>query len=197
MAEEKGGDILFEQGEVGRANDLYASNFSRAASYLETPDAFSLTATDPPGSLGERGGWWLFLRWVAEQYDDFMLRDLTQEPELGVTNVELRTGESFFRLFADFTVAIWADDLVIPGLADRYQIPKWDMRSILQVEPGPVYVLQPMEMTFAGFRDSSITRFLAATSPLYVDLDASGDPTDLQLQLSATTQAGLAILRYE
>jgi hypothetical protein len=30
-----------------------------------------------------------------------------------------------------------------------------------------------------------------------VELDAAGDATDLQLELSASTDAGLAILRYE
>lgn len=197
MAEEKGGDALFEDGDVSLANDIYSPNFSRTATYLAAPDSFSLTATEGGGSLGERGGWWMFLRWVAEQYDDFILRDLTQEPERGVANVEARTGESFFRLFADFAVAAWADDLVIPGLSERYQIPKWEMRSILQVDPGPTYALQPLQMTFASFRGDSIIRFMAATSPLYVDLSASGQTSALQLHLDAATDAGLAILRYQ
>ncbi|NIM62822.1 MAG: hypothetical protein GTN89_08095, partial [Acidobacteria bacterium] len=51
----------------------------------------------------------------------FLFRDLSQAGVDGVANVELQTGESFFRLFADFTVAIWADDQSIPGLAQRYQ----------------------------------------------------------------------------
>ncbi|HSG81974.1 MAG TPA: Ig-like domain-containing protein [Gemmatimonadota bacterium] len=197
MAEEKGGDILFEHGDIDLANDLYSSNFSRLATYLAAPDSFSLSATEGGGSLGERGGWWMMLRWIAEQYGDFILRDLTQEPERGVANMELRTGESFFRLYADFAVAAWADDLDIPGLAQRYQIPKWDMRSILQVNPGPVYALQPLEMTFTLFRGSPVIKDLAASSPLYVLLTASGDTNALQLQLTATTDAGMAILRYE
>jgi hypothetical protein len=118
-----------------------------------------------------------------------------------VNNVEQRTGESFFRMFADFAVAAWADDLNIPGLAERYTIPKWDIREIVKVVPpgggSPVYALQPMQMTFATFRGSAIRQFMAATSPLYVELDAAGDNTALQLQLNATTDAGLAILRYE
>jgi hypothetical protein len=200
MAEEKGGDIVYEHGDIDLANDLYVSNFSRAATYLGSPESFSLSDTAGTGSLGERGGWWMMLRWITEQYGDFILRDLTQEPERGVANVEARTGESFFRLFADFAVAAWADDLNIPGLAQRYQIPKWDMRSIIQVVPGgggdPVYALQPLEMTFATFRGDSVVRFMAATSPFYINLVASGDGSPLQLDLNGS-EAGLAILRYE
>ncbi len=201
MAEEKGGDVLFEDGDTDLSNEMYSTVFARVASYLVAPDSFSMTATTGGGSLGERGGWTLFLRWILEQYGDFMLRDLTQEPERGVNNVEQRTGESFFRMFADFAVAAWADDLNIPGLAERYTIPKWDIREIVKVVPpgggSPVYALQPMQMTFATFRGSAIRQFMAATSPLYVELDAAGDNTALQLQLNATTDAGLAILRYE
>jgi hypothetical protein len=201
MAEEKGGDLLYDAGDLDLADDLYESNFSRAISYLEAPDSFSLTATDGTGTLGERGGWWLFLRWLAEQYGDFIFRDLTQEPENGVENIEARTGESFFRLFADFTVAMWADDLEISGLPRRYTIPKWPLRSIVLVDPpgggDPVYALQPLQRTFGTFRGSSISRFLAASSPLYVQLDASGDTGALQLLLTATADAGLVILRYE
>lgn len=199
MSEELAGDVVDAAGDQDLADDLYGSNFGRAASYLAAPDSFSLTSTSGQGSLGERGGWWLFLRWVADQYGDFIFRDMTQAVPNGVANVEAQTGESFFQLFADFTVAIWADDLDIPGLAERYQIPKWMLRSILTQNPGNggAYLLQPTQETFATFRSSSITQFLAGSSAFYIDLDAAGDTTNLQLELSASTRAGLAILRYE
>jgi hypothetical protein len=200
-AEELGGDAVDAAGDAQLADDLYASNFGRAARYLAAPDSFSLTLTTGQGSLGERGAWWLFLRWVAEQYGDFIFRDLTQSPDTGVSNVEARTGESFFRLFADWSVAMWADDLGIPGLASRYQVPKWQLRSILRVDPPgggtPVYALQPRRETFASFRAGSITELVAAASPFYVELDAAGDTVPLQLQLTTTRAAGLAILRYQ
>jgi len=198
-AEELAGDAVYDAGDLDLADVLYGSNFGRADNYLAAPDSFSLTATTGNGELGERGGWWLFLRWVAEQYGDFVFRSLTQSASNGVANVEAQTGESFFRLFADFTVAIWADDLNIPGLPERYEVPKWMLRSILTEdgqEDGP-YILQPVQRTFATFRSASITEFMAGSSAFYVDLDAAGDATDLQLTLNSTTRAGLAILRYE
>ena len=198
-SEELAGDVMFVEGDLNLANNLYGSNFGRAASYLESPESNSLTATEGSGSLGERGGWWLFLRWTAEQYGDFIFRGLIQANANGVANVEGRTGEDFFRMFADYSIAIWADDLEIPGLPERYEIPKWMLRSILTQdgEPTSPYILQPVQRTFAGFRSTQITEFISGSSAFYVELDAAGDVNDLQLELTASTDAGLAILRYE
>jgi hypothetical protein len=200
MAEELAGDAV-DPDDPDLADDLYLANFGRTARYLAAPDSFSLTATSGTGSLGERGTWWLFLRWMADQYGDFIFRDLTQASANGVANVEAQTGESFFRLFADYMVATWADDLDIPGIAERYQVPKWQLRGILRQDPpgggGPEYILQPLQETFATFRSSSITQFVTGSSGYYIELDAAGDVAALQLELTALTDAGLAILRYE
>jgi hypothetical protein len=197
MAEELGGDEADAAGDPEAADDLYLSNFGRAADYLEDPGANSLTVVSGGGTLGERGAAWLFLRWIAEQYGDFIFRDIVAAAPNGVANIEAQTGEDFFRLYADWAVAVWADDLNIPGLADRYQFPKWQLRSILITESGPAeYLLQPEVLTFTELRNSGITRLLAASSPLYVDLVAQG-VGDLQLELMTESAAGLAVLRYE
>ncbi len=201
MAEEFSGDLVDAGGDMSLADQLYESNFGRAARYLEAPQDFSLTAVDGGGDLGERGAGWLFMRWIADQYGDFILRDLTQAAPFGVENVEAQTGESFFRLFADWSVAVWADDQDIPNLSRRYTFPKWALRSIIRIEPtgggDPVYALQPLQQTFSQFKNSSISEFMAASSAFYVELDAGGDMTDLQLTLSALDDAGIAILRFE
>lgn len=197
MAEELGGDVADAAGEEELADQLYLSNFGRSARYLEEPGANSLTVTSGSGTLGERGAAWLFLRWIAEQYGDFIFRGLTQSPDNGVQNVEKQTGETFLALFADWAIALWADDQNIPGLTDRHQIPKWQLRSILQVGDPPQYALQPMQQTFAVFRADSISQLLVATSPFYIELDAAGDSVPLQLNLSSSTAAGLAVLRFE
>jgi hypothetical protein len=198
-SEELAGDVVFVEGDQDLADKLYGRNFGRAAIYLEAPQDFSLTATEGSGSLGERGAWWLFFRWTAEQYGDFLFRGLTQANANGVRNVEGQTGEDFFRLFADYSVAIWADDMGIPGLPERYEIPKWMLRSILTEDGDPTspYLLQPLQQTFASFRSNQISEFITGSSAFYVELDAAGDLSDLQLELTASTDAGLAILRYE
>ncbi|MGD2216007.1 MAG: hypothetical protein PVJ64_04600 [Gemmatimonadales bacterium] len=199
MAEELGGDAADVVGEDAAAENLYLSNFGRAASFLEDPGSNSLTVVKGGGTLGERGAGWLFLRWLADQYGDFIFRDIAAASPNGVANIEAQTGEDFFRLYADWAVAVWADDLNIPGLAARYQFPKWQLRSILVTGNGepPAYILQPEPLTFLELRTSGITRQLAASSPLYVDLAADGELSDLQLELSALAAAGLAVVRYE
>ncbi len=199
MGEELGGDEADAAGDADAADNLYASNFGRAASFLEEPGTNSLTVVSGSGTLGERGAAWLFLRWLADQYGDFIFRDIVSAAPNGVANIEAQTGEDFFRLYADWAVAVWADDLNIPGLADRYQFPKWLLRSILVTGNGgpPEYLLQPVALTFAELRASGITRPLAGSSPLYVDLDANGEISDLQLELTALAAAGLAVVRYE
>jgi hypothetical protein len=199
MGEELGADEADAAGDPDAADNLYASNFGRAASFLEEPGSNSLTVISGGGSLGERGAAWLFLRWLGDQYGDFIFRDIVSAAPNGVANIEAQTGEDFFRLFADWAVALWADDLNIPGLADRYQVPKWLLRSILLTDNGgpPEYLLQPDSLTFVQLRTSGITRVLEASSLLYVDLDANGETGDLQLELSSLSNAGLAVLRYE
>jgi hypothetical protein len=197
MAEELGGDEADAAGDITAADNLYATNFGRAFQFLEDPSASSLTVVDGNGTLGERGAAWLFLRWLADQYGDFVFRDIVAAVENGVDNIETQTGEDFFRLFADWAVAMWADDLDIAGLADRYQVPKWQLRSILHADGQPdEYVLQPEQTTFSALRGGTIARFLAGSSPYYIELSAD-EATDLQLELIAAGNAGLAILRYE
>ena len=197
MAEELGGDEVDAAGQTEIANDLYRSNFDRAAFFLQRPDTASLTVVSGPGNLPERGASWLFLRWLGDQYGDFLFRDLTQTALNGVDNVEAQTGEPFFRLFADWAVMLWTEDQAIPGLSDRYQIPKWKLRDLLKLQSTGQYALQPMQRTFADLRGDSVQATMAASSPFYILVDAAGDTNDLQLDLNAGASAGLAILRVE
>jgi hypothetical protein len=196
-SEEVAGDAAFFNRLFEISDHLYEPNFDRAWRYLSDPSQHSLTATSGGGTLERGGAGWLFLRWLADQYGDFIFRDMTQARANGVANVEQQTGETFFRLFADWAVALWADDLAIPGLARRYQIPKWPMRLLLRFGDPPEYTLQPLQRTFGELRSTDISVMMAGSSPLYVEVDASGDTNDLDLELSAPANAGLAILRIE
>jgi hypothetical protein len=197
MAEELGGDEMARAGDFALAEDLWLGNFDQAWRYLLNPARYSLTTVVGGGSLGERGAGWLFLRWLADQYGDFIFRELTQSTDRGVANVEARTGEPFFRLFADWAMTLWSDDVAIPGLAERYQIPKWRLRLLLLAGNPPHYPLQPLQTTFAGLRSQSVEAFMAASSPLFVDVAAGGDTEALELQLQAATSAGIVILRIQ
>jgi hypothetical protein len=77
----------------------------------------SLTSYEAHGSFEERGGTWLFLRWLTDQKGDGVLRRLVQGSRRGIGNIEAVTGESFGALFGDFSLAVQADSL--PGFPRR------------------------------------------------------------------------------
>jgi hypothetical protein len=89
----------------------------------------STDATDKPsvsnwgngdGTLVQRGGAWLFLRWLGDQEDSTVYGRLDQTSLTGVPNVENATGASFPTLFGEFSLALYVDSL--PGIP-RSSIP--------------------------------------------------------------------------
>ncbi len=188
IAEELAGDA-FPQ-DPGAADDFYSLNFSRATPYLEDPWNHSLTG--PLGTLDERGGGWIFLRWLGDQFGNAIYGQLVRTLDRGVRNVERRTGVSFFQLFGEFVVTLYSEDLTIPDLSDRFQVKKWALRSILT--SGGSYALQPDPRTFSQLRGPGLTQTLGSSSPYHIlaSADGSGD-----LNLQVTGQAALAILRIQ
>jgi hypothetical protein len=94
---------------------------------------FSLTSPTSLGTLEERGGSWLFLRWLADQKGDAALTALAQTSKTGTANVEAVAGEAFPTLFADFLAATLLDDF--PGAAlgqidRRYTFGSRNLRAI-------------------------------------------------------------------
>jgi hypothetical protein len=91
-----------------------------AQRFLEAPGTVSATAGSGGGSLAERGGGWLFLRWLGDVKGEAIYGRLVQTSRTGIGNVEDRANESFGALFGDFVTAIYTDSL--PGVA-RTAIP--------------------------------------------------------------------------
>ena len=83
-------------------------------SYLQTSNATSITLFANSGSLEERGGIWLFLRWLGDLKDSTIYGKLDQTIQTGVANVEAQSGEQFPALFGDWSMAIYTDSL--PGM---------------------------------------------------------------------------------
>jgi hypothetical protein len=102
------------------AQGYLTPNMRNAQRFLETPGSTSVTAITGGGSLAERGGSWLFLRWLGDQKGESIYGKLVQTGRTGVANVEDKANETFPGLFGDFTTAIYTDS--IPGVP-RSQIP--------------------------------------------------------------------------
>jgi len=90
-------------------------NVRNAQRFLEVPGSISATSLTGNGSLAERGGSWLFLRWLGDQKGDAIYGRLVQTSRTGVANVEDKSGEAFASLFGDFAMAVYSDS--IPGIA--------------------------------------------------------------------------------
>lgn len=86
------------------------------------------TASDSPtaysgggvGTLPERGGGWLFVRYLATQHGPGIAARLVGTQRTGRANLEAETGRPFPALFGDFVAAVWGDS--IPGVP-RSQVP--------------------------------------------------------------------------
>ena len=102
------------------AQGYLTPNMLNAQRFLQTPGSSSITALTGSGSLAERGGSWLFLRWLGDQKGESIYGRLVQTGRTGVANVEDKANESFAGLFGDFSTAVFTDSL--PGVA-RAQIP--------------------------------------------------------------------------
>jgi hypothetical protein len=63
-------------------------------------------------SLSERGGTWLFLRWMSDNQGATFLRQLVETNRTGRANLEAVAGRSASALLGDFAIAVSADSIV-------------------------------------------------------------------------------------
>jgi hypothetical protein len=115
------------------AQGFLTPNMRNAQGFLATPGTVSATAISGSGTLAERGGAWMFLRWLGDQKGESIYGRLVQTSRTGIANVEEQSGETFPSLFGDFTTAIYTDSL--PGIP-RNQIPtrlRFTSRNLRQI----------------------------------------------------------------
>lgn len=125
-------DQLFPDSSQGFIN----GNLLNAWNYLAAPQNVSTTLFTKGGSLEERGAAWLFVRWLADQKGDGVLRRLVETKLTGVANVVDKAGEPWDRLFGDYVVALYAADR-LPGVTpsaipQRYRFTSRDWRRIFK-----------------------------------------------------------------
>jgi hypothetical protein len=123
--------------------------------YLNASLGHSVTAYIGAGSLEDHGAGWLFLRWVADQHGDDVIRRMVQTRLTGLANLEAATGESFGALFGDFSLALFADSL--PGL------PRGVVPARLRYQGRALRQLMAREATVQNFPNPfPLTTYLAA-----------------------------------
>jgi hypothetical protein len=121
-----------------QASNARREAFNRFAySNLGRFDRFIQSAQDwsPMGADGQetRGATWSFLRYVADRDprpDAPFFRALVDGPGAGVDNLRSALGQDPLPWMQDWSVSVFADDLV-PGSDARYQQPSWNMRNLI------------------------------------------------------------------
>ncbi len=116
-----GNEDLFSRFAIGDVFNAYQ--------YLTDPGAFFLLYTQGTGTLEERGSGWLFLRWLADQFGDGVIRRLSETALTGAENVEAATGESLDRLLPQWLLANYVSDLPDFEAPARLRYLSWRFRT--------------------------------------------------------------------
>jgi hypothetical protein len=115
-----------EEGMAHMAEDLNllnSGNVERANDYLEDPGAVSLEYDAAP--LNQRGGIYLFLRYMGDRFGDSIYRQLLQSKCVGRACVEAITGEDFYDTLGDFLAALYLSGKEIAS-DGRFDFPSLD-----------------------------------------------------------------------
>jgi hypothetical protein len=142
MAEELVGEAFEAAGDLVKAHRYQVGNWTRARRFLADPSEISLIATLPPGSLSERGAWWLFLRYLyGRAGEEELLSRLAHTTLSGVANVTEVMRREWSGLVSDWTGALYFDGLSIPV---RPELRVWgiNLRQVLASSDGR-YPLSP------------------------------------------------------
>ncbi len=110
-------------------NDMHDANMGRADIYLQDPAANSLEGS---ANLAQRGGMYLMLRLLADQYGTDILKDIVQSRCTGRGCIESVTGRNFYDLFAEFLAALYLSG---KGITDD---PRFNYASIDLADYGTV-----------------------------------------------------------
>jgi hypothetical protein len=82
--------------------------------FAQRPETASTTLhSDSDNGFSWRGGDWLLMRWLGDQFGAALYKKLDQSTSTGVANIESASGQAFPGLFADFGLALYTDSL--PG----------------------------------------------------------------------------------
>jgi len=152
-AEDLVGDVFAARGDSQTAIDFRRPNYLRAQFYLQKVRDIAVLSDESPGSLEQRGGAWLILKYAMMHYGGTtLLGRLTSSTALGSANLAGATGRPWPVLLSDFAVAIWADrapELLGLAIDPLFTFRSFDLRSAISA-PGS-YPLAPANAPFQNF----------------------------------------------
>jgi hypothetical protein len=113
LAEELGGLHYDSLAVDSTASRFWVDDLFNAYTYLLKADTIAMVTDSAPGDLEQRGGEWLFLRYLTDQFGAGLTRLLVQTSLTGVANIEAATGQTFGALLGRQALAVYLTDL--PG----------------------------------------------------------------------------------
>src|SRR5207247_8720364 len=135
-AEELGGRSFLPADTAPFCNYV-VGDLNNSGKYLQSPQSHFLVDTSGIGDLENRGAYWLFLRYLIDQYSadtsvtqrSVFTRKLDMTGLTGPQNVATQTGQSFPLLLERWALANWVSDL--PGFATpaELQYKMWRFRT--------------------------------------------------------------------
>jgi len=135
-AEELGGCSFLPADTATYCNFVFGDVYN-SAQYFQAPQTYFLVDTSGIGALASRGAYWLFLRYIMDQYSadtsfaqrSVFTRKLDITSLTGPQNVATQTGQSFPLLLERWALANWVSDL--PGFATpaELQYKMWRFRT--------------------------------------------------------------------
>jgi hypothetical protein len=128
--------IQSSQARVNAFNDFESENIGRLRNFLDEANSNWIFRSGSP-DLAARGAAQWFFRYIvdrlsagsASQQAD-LWHALVNSPDTGLRNVEGVIHADPMQWLRDWSVSLYADDAV-SGLANRYRVPSWHLRSIL------------------------------------------------------------------
>ena len=128
LAEELGGFHFLARGDTAQFSEFVLGNLFNAYKYLRNPGAYFTFFKSGTGTLEERGGAWLLLRWLTDQFGGGVTRRLSETGRTGADNVAAATGEPVTTLLPQWFLANYVSDL--PGFSapSRLTYRTWSFR---------------------------------------------------------------------
>jgi len=103
---------VFPDSSQGFVSDFLYDSYQ----YGLLPDTASVTLhTDADNGFSWRGGDWLLMRWLGDQFGSSIYKKMEQSTNIGIPNIEAAAGKAFPDLFSDFGLSLVTDSL--PGYA--------------------------------------------------------------------------------
>jgi hypothetical protein len=129
IAEELGGRHYDSLGVDSTASHFLLGDLYNANLYLGNPAAYAVITETGPDELAQRGGEWLFLRYLVDRFGGATTQRLEQTALTGDANVSGATGTAFATLLGRWALALYVSDLPAFTPDSQLTYTNWTFRT--------------------------------------------------------------------